>query len=66
MMYILERYVKHSPTPHWVPYGSCGNRNLLERIRAGQTHKRQWRIRRTTQSIWPHHSNTSADLRKAG
>lgn len=65
-MYILERCVKNGPTACWVQYGTCGNRNLLERIRAGQANKRQWRIRRTTQSIWHHHSSASADLRKAG
>lgn len=65
-MYILERCVKNGPTACWVQYGACGNRSLLERVRAAQANKRQWRIRRTTQSIWHHHSSTSADLRKAG
>lgn len=65
-MYILERCVKNGPTACWVQYGACGNRSLLERIRAGQAHKRQWRIRHTTQSVLHNPPSNSAELRKAG
>ena len=47
MMYVLERNMKQDSAKRWIPYGFCGNRKLLERVKAGQSDKRQWRIRRT-------------------
>ena len=46
-MYALIR-LKHDDAHgcrRYALYGVCGNRRLLERVRAGQEHPEQWRVR---------------------
>ena len=47
-MYALERRVCRAGLPYpqhrWERYAVCGNRRLLERVRAGQDSPKEWRI----------------------
>lgn len=45
-MFALVRLTRQSTNGHTRPviYGVCGNRRLLEKIRAGQNHPEEWRV----------------------
>lgn len=45
-MYALVRLTRQGASvhPRRVIYGVCGNRRLLEKIRAGQSHPEEWRV----------------------
>lgn len=45
-MYALVRLTRQSTNGHLrhVIYGVCGNRHLLEKIRAGQERPKEWRV----------------------
>lgn len=45
-MYALVKLTRQSASGHPWPVlcGVCGNRRLLEKIRAGQSHPEEWRV----------------------
>lgn len=45
-MYALVKLTRQSASGHLRPviYGVCGNRRLLEKIRAGQERPEEWRV----------------------
>lgn len=65
MMYVLERNMKQGSAKRWIPYGFCSNRKLLERVKAGQSDKRQWRIRRIAHTALSELLVSAEVLRKA-
>lgn len=65
IMYVLERNMEQGSAMRWIPYGFCGNRKLLERVKAGQSDIRQWRIRRTAHTALSELLVSAEVLRKA-